>query len=142
MKNLLLLLIFAGILVFNSSCTKDEEECVCVEIYAPVCGDDGIVYSNNCFAECAGVSYTSGMCPIEIDAKILDLGSPSLDGCGWVVQFEVNGVLKDHRADSLPSNFQQNDLDVKIEYIETIEESVCGLIEMIPIIELVSIEIL
>jgi hypothetical protein len=29
--------------------------CVCPEIYAPVCGPDGQVYSNSCFAECEGV---------------------------------------------------------------------------------------
>ena len=142
MKKLLLLLTFAGILVFNSSCTKEEEDCICIEIYAPVCGDDGKIYSNSCIAECAGVSYSNGLCSIETNAKILDLGDPALDGCGWVVQFEVDGVLTDHRADSLPANFQQNELDVKIEYQPTTEESVCGLSpDMIPIIELVNIEI-
>jgi hypothetical protein len=141
MKNLLLLLTFAGILVFNASCKKEEEDCVCIEIYAPVCGDEGKTYSNSCYAECAGVNYSDGACSIETDATILDLGDPALDGCGWVVQFEIDGMLQDHRADSLATSFQQNNLEVKIEYLETTEESVCGLIEMISIIELVSIEI-
>ena len=140
MKNLLLLLTFASILVFNSSCKKDDADCVCIEIYAPVCGDDGKVYGNSCLADCAGVTYSVGICPIETEARILDLGNPVVDGCGWVIQFEVNGNLENHRADSLSTDFQQNDLQVNIEYKETTEESVCGLAGMIPIIELLSIE--
>lgn len=142
MKNLLLLMIFASILVFNSSCKKDDANCVCIEIYDPVYGDDGKTYSNSCYAECAGVNYCQEDCPIETNAKILDLGSITLDGCGWVVQIEVNGTMQDHRADSLATDFQQNELDVKIKYKETTDQSVCGLAGMIPVIELISIEVL
>ena len=30
--------------------------CTCIALYSPVCGCDGIVYSNSCHAQCAGVS--------------------------------------------------------------------------------------
>lgn len=140
MKNLLLISIFLFTLIFNTSCNKTDEDCICIEIYAPVCGNDGQTYGNSCIAECAGVTYSEGVCPTEINATVLDLGGPALDGCGWVLQFEVNGDLKNHRADTLGNDFLQHELAVKIQFHDTTEESLCGLIDMIPVIEIVSIE--
>lgn len=42
--------------------TSAKENCVCAEIYAPVCGSDGVTYSNACQAECQGVDFTEGEC--------------------------------------------------------------------------------
>jgi hypothetical protein len=37
----------------------EPSECVCMEIYQPVCGKDGRTYGNSCLAECRGVEVKS-----------------------------------------------------------------------------------
>lgn len=52
------------------SCNQNEcqtgtpdPNCACYEIYAPVCGCDDVTYSNDCYAECVGITdYTEGAC--------------------------------------------------------------------------------
>ena len=50
------------ICVASEKCSGQKPE-VCINLYAPVCGDNGKEYSNNCFACMAGVnSYYKGNC--------------------------------------------------------------------------------
>ena len=70
--------------------------CVCITAYEPVCGDDGITYSNSCEAECAGIfNYTNGECTIPPtgcpDGKAWDWLSASPTGIDlWHVDFVDN----------------------------------------------------
>ncbi len=78
--------LFIGITFFLLvlSCGKDDANCTptpvvssaicidsnlisdstyCIEIYDPVCGCDGLTYSNSCYADRSGVtSYVGGEC--------------------------------------------------------------------------------
>lgn len=40
----------------------DVKKCVCIQLWMPVCGENGKTYSNSCFANCAGVKYKQGSC--------------------------------------------------------------------------------
>jgi len=76
MKRLLFILMIIGVFLI-SGCANDQVDTsgddefidcpedvgdFCIEIYQPVCGDDGETYSNSCFA-CQKVDrYTEGEC--------------------------------------------------------------------------------
>ncbi|MBK8444087.1 MAG: hypothetical protein IPL35_12020 [Sphingobacteriales bacterium] len=63
-----LLVVWQDFLV-NITCyqvVNPDGDCICPAIYAPVCGGNGITYSNACEAECNGVFvYVEGECNIN-----------------------------------------------------------------------------
>ena len=62
-KLLLILLLVSVVSCTNEENTPKEDNIVCYEIYQPVCGSDGITYSNDCKARVAGISeFITGEC--------------------------------------------------------------------------------
>lgn len=142
MKNLLKLFALYFVAIIFQNCLNDDAvvACECAFVYQPVCSDNNIEFANACEADCAGVTYVLGFCERTLDAVVLDLGDIATDGCGWVVQFDIDGIPTDHRPDTLEEEFMEDELEIELTFKPTFDNSPCGFSEMIPVVEVIEMK--
>lgn len=137
MKNLVLLSFLIAFL--SLQCKVDPLECVCIEIYAPVCGTDGVVYENSCLADCAGVESELGFCPEDV-VGVVKFEDPAVDGCGWILNMEFGDVIGTYRPqEELPEEFKEDGLNVSLTVRRLLDSEPCGF-GNIDLVEVIAID--
>lgn len=118
LKFALLIAFMAFFLYFIPGCKND---CVCTNIYAPVCGDNGVQYGNACSAKCDGVTYTDGACPREVVAQVI-IDNETNAECH--VQILIDYVT--YIPDTLDANYAINGKMIRLNYRPLNELIQCG----------------
>jgi len=100
------------ILLFGLSSCFTAFDCVCPDIYNPVCGANGKNYDNPCSAECDDMPYTSGECPITAIGTVKFTGDTV---CGFIIQV----LDQKYKPQQLPNEFKENGKIVSVKYQRT-----------------------
>lgn len=84
-------------------------DCVCPDIYNPVCGANGENYSNPCSADCDDMPYTNGECPVTAIGTVKFTGDTL---CGFIIQV----LDQKYKPQQLDNEFKDNGKIVTIKY--------------------------
>jgi len=116
--NIYVLMIFI-LLLSNCRINKD---CICPEFYAPVCSENGIEYSNYCFADCDKVKYSEGACPKRRNAMII-VGENNTEPCHVKILIDGTYYLP---SQPLSATFLQDSLWVSLKYRQLLDIYECS----------------
>lgn len=99
--------LFLGLMFVLAGC--GTLNCVCPDIYSPVCGVNGKTYGNACTADCDDVDYIQGECPVY------GLGEVQFSGdslCGYYIV--ITGIT--YKPSNLEEAFQVHGITVGLRY--------------------------
>lgn len=115
-SNRILIFILTLILIGCNS----NKQCLCPDLYAPVCAENGKTYSNPCEAECDDVQYIDGECPVY-GIGMVEFSGDSV--CGFYIS--IFGTS--YKPQELADEFKEQNKTVTLRYRRLNQYYTCDL---------------